>query len=85
MITCPHCNGDRRVFMFWDGSEHRGSGFVNCSTCKGEGFITDEHMTRIVEGKKRRDDRVERGVSLKEEAERLGINPVELSAIERGR
>lgn len=85
MSTCPHCDGERRVFAFWDGPNVSGSGYVDCSTCKGAGTVTPEHMQRIVDGRKRRDDRVARRVSLAEEARRLGIKPVELSAIERGR
>lgn len=86
-ITCPHCNGKRRLYAFWDGvrPEDSGSGYVDCSTCKGNGSISQAHMDRITEGERRRNDRVSRGVSLNEEARKFGITPAQLSALERGK
>lgn len=58
---------------------------MNCSDCDGFGKITEEHMQRITAGRKLRDDRMARDMSLKEEATRLGISVVQLSNLEHGR
>lgn len=86
-ITCPHCNGERKVFAFLNnGPDYRThtSMWIDCRTCLGKGVITREHADRIVAGSSMREQRVQRGESLREAAKRLGISAVELSAIERG-
>jgi hypothetical protein len=89
-MICPSCNGAKRLFAFWDGRDKdgkatSGSGMVNCFTCDGAGEITEEHARRIAAGRARMEARIARRVTLKEEADRLGITPAELSAIESGR
>lgn len=70
---------------FVDGPTRRGLLEVDCSTCQGVGSITIEKRDRIEAGRKRREERIARGASLREEAKRLGISVPELSALERGR
>lgn len=89
MTTCPSCSGRRTVTAMVDGYRD-GKRFgemreLACLTCGGKGSITTFHAEQIAEGKRRRDDRVARGMSLREEAKRLGIDPSELNDIEHGR
>lgn len=60
-----------------------------CDGCAGTGQVpagSQEHARRMrAEGERRRLDRVNRRVHLGEEARRLGITPLELSLMERGR
>jgi DnaJ-class molecular chaperone len=89
MTTCPHCEGPKKVGAFVDGVRNgkRWGAFeqIPCFTCNGTGEVTPEHMARICEGKRRREDRKARGLSLRQESVRLGISMQELSEIERGR
>jgi transcriptional regulator with XRE-family HTH domain len=48
-------------------------------------LISREHADRIIEGERRREDRKARLMTLRQEAEYLGISPQELSRIENGR
>lgn len=89
-ITCPHCDGKKQLFAFWDGikpdgSPFSGAGMRKCDTCDGLGVISLERNARIQEGKNRRAERLSRGLSLHEEATRLGMTAAELSAIEHGK
>jgi hypothetical protein len=85
----PSCGGKGQSLCHIDGVRD-GKRFgetrlVPCSTCDGSKEITLEHHERIVIGERRREDRKSRLVTLREEAKRLGISPVELSDIEWGR
>ena len=82
---CPWCEGRKKETVHLSTSsggrwEHR-----DCSTCSGHGFIFREHAERIEAGNLRREDRKARLMTLRQEAERLGISPTELSKIENGR
>jgi len=56
-----------------------------CDFCKGEGQVSSEAAERWREGKVMRDARVKQGRTQQQEAERLGISPMELNDIEHGR
>jgi hypothetical protein len=58
---------------------------INCPVCEGTGIVSPEKAAAMAEGKRRRDDRVGRRLSHREEAERLGITPRHLSDLENGR
>jgi DNA-directed RNA polymerase subunit N (RpoN/RPB10) len=90
MIRCPSCNGAGTVDAFWDGVDTGGKriggyGPVTCFTCNGTGEVDKGYSRRLEEGRRRRQDRLDRGMSLREEARRLGITAQELSRIEHGR
>ncbi len=85
MLKCPACGGRKTTIALVDGPTRRGLLEIDCSTCEGVGSITIEHRDRIEAGRKRREERIARGVSLREEARRLGILPSDLSAMESGR
>lgn len=86
---CPRCQGVGANEALVCGRRAAG-GFcdqrrLKCSTCGGRGRVTRELLLRIQEGERLRRDRVARSISLREEAKRLGISPVELSHREQGR
>ena len=58
---------------------------MTCTTCAGLQTISVEHHLRIKEGERMRRERIDRGESLAEAADRLGIDRVSLSHIEQGR
>lgn len=81
-ITCPECNGNG----FSEGYVCPGFKLIKikCSFCGESGQVTVVDMLRRENGKKMRDDRMARGVSLREEAKKLGLKPSELGDKERG-
>ena len=83
---CYACNGVGEVtaHLNYGGSNGEWK-VINCPTCAGTGEITSEHAARIEAGRKARHARVLDGISLSEQARRLGITPAQLSAIEHGR
>jgi hypothetical protein len=86
MTRCRQCDGHGQFLAFVTRKGgHCGMEHVPCSPCGGSGKLSAEDVTRIEEGRRRRDDRVARGLSLREEARRLGISAVQLSDLERGR
>lgn len=86
-LKCGSCDGSGKSFAHINSTDPAQHGFqwINCMTCGGAGTISEAHAERIAKGRQMRDDRVKRGLSLREEADRLGISVVELSAIEWGR
>lgn len=87
-MKCPHCNGDGGGEAFinrgLDISTHTLE-WVRCSTCQGDGVVSEERAALIAEGKAMRDARVVRMETLLEASRKLGIGPAELNAIELGR
>lgn len=84
MITCPRCNGKRETHGIMCGSSGCHTGAMKCFTCKGEGQITETHAERITIGRRMRQGRVARRVTVREEAARLGADFAEWSQIEQG-
>lgn len=83
--TCPHCQGRQRCVVHLNTTTGGRWEIRDCSTCDGTGLISREHADRIIEGERRREDRKARLMTLRQEAEYLGISPQELSRIENGR
>lgn len=83
MNICPTCEGKGKL------SGYACPGFrlveLGCVTCYGQKEISDEHLQQIEKGKAMRQERIKRGVSLREEAKRLGLSPSDYSAVEQGR
>lgn len=84
-VTCPRCNGKKESWAILCGNGQSRQGNVSCSACKGEGAITADHMERIIEGEAMRQNRLSRGLSGREEAKRLGLDPITLNHLEHGR
>ena len=83
---CPDCHGAKVVTAFVDHADRKRSGVrqMACSECQGEGTVSTEHLERRAAGEVLREDRQRRGLSLREEAARLGVSPPELSRREHG-
>jgi hypothetical protein len=56
-----------------------------CDDCAGTGTVTAERAAVLEAAASRRQDRIARGLSLREEAARLGITPQEYSRLEHPR
>lgn len=88
-LTCPFCGGKGKSQALVDGvRDGRRCGWVQemkCFTCKGSGKVSAEYAARIKAGAALRDDRRSRGLNIREEAKRLGIDPRELNDREQGR
>ena len=87
--VCPRCDGKKEMTAFVDGRRTDGSHWgdlrtLKCFTCKGGGTVTDKHMERIKAGEMMRENRVQKGLGLREAAKQLGIIATELSSRERG-
>lgn len=84
-MKCPRCHGSPESVAF---VKFASGGCrlvkVGCELCGSTGTVAPEVEARYREGRRRRDERMVRGVSLREEAKRLGITAAELSRLERG-
>ncbi len=88
MPVCPSCNGVRQVFAFIDYADGHGEQkYIDCSTCKGTGEVTEGYLQDMAIGRKLRDWRVKQPPyeSLRDVATRFGLTPVALSHMEHGR
>ncbi len=85
-VTCPDCHGRGTIEGLANvqgkGCEWR---TMTCFRCKGEKVISETMITWMQRGEAMSEDRKSRGLSLREEAKRLGIHVVELSHMEHGK
>jgi hypothetical protein len=82
---CPACQGSpKSIAHFNMGDKPHEWREIECDACDGTGRVTQQRMDAITEGRRLRADRIERDMSLSEEARRLGISSVQLSRRERG-
>ncbi|HEV8670968.1 MAG TPA: hypothetical protein VGS01_09570 [Candidatus Limnocylindria bacterium] len=81
--VCGDCRGTGEVTVYTC------PGFiaskVRCSACRGIGRIDDARAAELTEGLRRRADRLERRLSQREEAARLGMDVVAYSRLEHPR
>lgn len=86
--VCPECSGKKQFFAFVntgvDYKKHY-SRMVDCFLCKGTGTVTHAVIAQVVAGKALRKERLARSETLSQAAQRLGVSPAKLSAIENGR
>jgi DNA-binding transcriptional regulator YiaG len=81
-VTCPSCQGRRFAIAHINRGSSRNHTIekVKCHVCGGEGEITQNYHDQIMEGRKLRSARVDKGVSIRERAARLGnVTATELS------
>jgi hypothetical protein len=87
-MQCPRCNGSKTIVAahvsYANGSHGYGVPFP-CDQCAGSGEVPDEMAEWIQAGSAMREERLQRRVTLREEAKRRGMNPVELSRMEFGK
>ena len=85
-VPCPDCEGDGKytVLAYYGGVWGCVPTEMQCSRCKGAGRMPEEMVAWRESGQQMRSDRLGRQLSLREEANRLGVSVVELSQMERG-
>ncbi len=76
-ITCWECKGNGHVRVF--------HGAVDCPRCEGLGRVPKITATWYETGKAIRRNRLARRVNMRDEAKRLGVNPIAYPDIERGK
>lgn len=87
---CPRCRGSGRSLLLACGVRQDGSRFSEtrataCPACRGAGAIDEVRARAMSQGEAMRRDRISRGLSQRQEAERLGIAPRALNDLELGR
>lgn len=85
--TCPHCRGERYgvALVRFTRPTRCEEVRMPCSTCGAEGTLSTARADRLNVGGELRRDRIARGLTVADEAARLGIAPAELNAREHGR
>ena len=90
-VTCVSCGGAGKVtgIMPVYGPDHKGERKpvidIECHRCDGSGLMPAIHLEWIKLGRAMKIKRLERAVTLRAEAQRRGMLPSELSAMEQGR
>ena len=82
-MECPRCKGEKVIHGF--GCPGFKPIAIPCPQCDGSGSVISEMAQWIEHGKKLRDERVKRRITLREMAKFKGLSAVELSDIELGR
>lgn len=85
MVKCPDCNGKKRGIVHLNTVSGGRFEVRDCTFCEGTGFVRGHKAEKWREGEALRHDRKLRGLTLRQEAARLGISPSELSRREWGR
>jgi hypothetical protein len=83
-VECPDCQGEGHVRAIGCGKKGPVALIMDCELCGNTGSIDAQRHGWLEEGRKLKDDRISRGLVMRKEAERRGMNPVELSKMERG-
>lgn len=85
---CPLCKGkggsNCHINNGLDSSQHSWE-WVACDMCQGKGSIEPARYHKWIEGRKLQQERISRGETLGEMAERTGKTPAQISAEEWGR
>ena len=84
-VVCPECGGAKSSYAVSCGDRGCQTGVRACEFCKGAGQVSSEAGERWRAGKAMRGTRVKHGLTQQQEAERLGISPIELNDVEHGR
>lgn len=84
-MTCPACHGSRVTRVVACSTTGCREHDEVCRTCEGTGEMPADLAAQLQEGERRRQDRIARGLSLREEARRLEISATDLSDMEHGR
>ena len=84
--TCPECRGlGKYSALVRTAREGCKPQVMQCWRCQGTGEIPAETASWTAAGEALRQSRLDRRLSVREEARRLGISPKELSEMEHGR
>jgi DNA-binding XRE family transcriptional regulator len=84
-VICPSCGGAKTGYRISCGDRGCWTSEITCDFCKGEGQVSAEASERWQRGDALRKARVERGLTLSEQAAILGVAPKALNDVEFGR
>ncbi len=84
-IACPSCGGAKTGYRISCGDRGCRTSEITCDFCKGEGQVSSEASERWHRSDALRKARVERGLTLSEQAAILGVAPKALNDVEFGR
>lgn len=90
-VTCQWCQGEGHRRGFVDGVTPDGLEFgyftehIKCTTCDGTGQISKQQAEWQEIGMRCRRERMLRGETIMQCADRLGVKPFEISHMENGR
>ena len=90
LLCCVSCEGRGYLLgifpIYADGyaGERKPVIEIPCDRCGGSGKMPQEHQRWIEEGAALKRERMSRQIGMRMEAERRGIDPSELSKMERG-
>ena len=84
-VVCPSCGGAKTGYRISCGDRGCRTSEITCDFCKGEGQVSSEASERWHRGDALRKARVERGLTLSEQAAILGVAPKALNDVEFGR
>jgi hypothetical protein len=86
MEKCPYCyEGSISGHRDYRDGKRRSENFkMTCPVCNGSQEVTAEVAAPKKRGNAIREDRIARGLGMRQEAERLGISPSRLSVLENG-
>lgn len=88
-MECPECKGKKEIVGLFairsDGSGCDPCRMFPCHRCKGAGSVPDEMAEWMEAGKRLKEDRLARNMTLRQEAEARELRVSELSDMERGR
>ena len=86
-MICPHCNGEKE----FSGIGYADAGcyiIISCALCHGAGEVSfvdaQTYRRHLMEGQRRREERISCDRTLREEARRLRISVTALSQAEQG-
>ena len=85
-LPCVYCDGEGETFTHMHCADKPGeSRYLRCQDCDGTGIMSQTQHAAYIEGRRRRDLRVEAGLTQPQMATRLGISSEEYSQMEHGR
>jgi DnaJ-class molecular chaperone len=82
-VVCGSCRGTGEVIAFVCGRPGGRIEETPCRDCQGKGSLDEKRVAEITAAARRRVDRLQRGLSVAQEAERLGIAPHVYARLER--
>jgi DnaJ-class molecular chaperone len=85
IVTCPDCQGRKGGAVHLNTTAGGRWEYQKCPLCAGFGTVHPSLAEKYREGEQLREDRKARGMTLRQEAARLGITAKELSDREGGR
>lgn len=81
-MTCPTCRGEKTITGIGCPGGHIIT--MACHRCGGTGIVADNQKVWVSQGQKMKKSRMDKNLSLREAAARIGIKAFELSQMENG-